>query len=136
MVSGSDAFLQALESSFAQDLNGNGQIGTGASAGLNIAAAESDTFVFRNDLLSSTPQTIQDFDPGVDKIDLRQIDANINLADDQAFSYIDENAFSGKAGELNFVNGILSGDLNGDGVADFRIAIARPSSLTEADFYL
>ena len=26
-VSGSDAFLQALESSFAQDLNGNGQIG-------------------------------------------------------------------------------------------------------------
>ena len=27
VVSGSDAFLQALESSFAQDLNGNGQIG-------------------------------------------------------------------------------------------------------------
>ena len=27
VVSGSDPFLQALESSFAQDLNGNGQIG-------------------------------------------------------------------------------------------------------------
>ena len=136
VVSGSNAFLQALESSFAQDLNGNGQIGTSASASLNVAAAEPDTFVFRNDYLSSTPQTISDFDSGVDKIDLRQIDANMNLTDDQAFFYIDENVFSGKAGELNFINGILSGDLDGDGVADLQVMITGVSSLAWDDFFL
>ena len=136
VVSGSDPFLQALESSFAQDFNGNGQIGTGASASLHMPAGEPDTFVFLDDLLLSAPHTIKDFDPGVDKIDLRQIDANITLVDDQAFSYIDENPFSGKAGELNFINCVLSGDLNGDEVADFRIAITRLSSLSEADLYL
>ena len=91
---------------------------------------------FSTIILSSTPQTIQDFDSGVDKIDLRQIDANMNLTDDQAFFYIDENAFSGKAGELNFVNGILSGDLNGDGVADLQVMITGVSSLAWDDFFL
>ena len=65
--------------------------GPGTGANLHIATSLPDTFVFRNDALSS-PQQIQGFVSGVDRIDLRQIDADSSLAGDQAFSFIGANA--------------------------------------------
>ena len=93
-------------------------------------------FQLTSNSLPSVRDTIRDFISGVDKIDLRTIDANINLAYDQAFSYVGTTAFSGKAGELNFANGVLSGDVNGDKVADFQVNITGVSSLSATDFYL
>ena len=98
VVSGSDPFLQALESSFAQDLNGNGQIQAPPGPILHVATSLPDTFVFRNDALSS-PQQIQGFVSGVDRIDLRQIDADSSLAGNQAFAFIGANGLSGDAGD-------------------------------------
>lgn len=86
-----------------------------------------------------------------DKIDLSQIDANTNVAGDQAFSVRPMGwGFSGTAGELTqhisgetysepvffnnqwvmqtFTPTIISGDVNGDRVADFEIAVIRTDS--------
>ncbi|RVM02177.1 calcium-binding protein, partial [Sinorhizobium meliloti] len=46
------------------------------------------------------------------------------------------NAFSGEAGELNFRSGIISGDVNGDGYADFQVRVNGATSLSVDDFFL
>jgi Ca2+-binding RTX toxin-like protein len=63
-----------------------------------------------------------------DIIDLSRIDANTNRAGDQKFTFIGDDAFSGKAGQLRFVEtdlaaGLLLGDVNGDRKADFQIHV-------------
>ncbi|HEX2554612.1 MAG TPA: calcium-binding protein [Microvirga sp.] len=61
-----------------------------------------------------------------DEIDLRGIDA-IKGGGNQRFSWADADdldaAFTGDAGQLRFAEGILSGDIDGDGKADFEIKI-------------
>lgn len=59
---------------------------------------------------------------------------NTGSTGDQTFLFIGGNGFSGAASELNFINGVLSGDTNGDKVADFQISISI-ASLATTDFY-
>jgi serralysin len=84
----------------------------------------------------SSADTIKDFRRGSDHIDLRAIDANTKVAGDQAFAFIGKTAFHGKAGELRFADGIVSGDTNGDKIADFGITVAGLSAMSKGDFYL
>jgi serralysin len=51
-------------------------------------------------------------------------------AGNQAFTYLDSKAFFGKAGEIHFIKGVLSGDTNGDKVADFEILITLVGGTT------
>lgn len=107
--------------------------------------AGSDFFIFRS-VADSTPivgssDTIVDFTKGADKIDLSLIDANRNLAGDQAFTFIGTAAFSGVAGQLGLViNGrqeyYIQGDTNGDRIADFEITFANNPLVSSADFIL
>ena len=69
-----------------------------------------------------------------DKIDLSSIDANTKTKVDNKFAFIGSSAFHHKAGELHLVNGVLSGDTNGDAKADFEIAITGTHNLVNADF--
>ncbi|MBS7789504.1 hypothetical protein KTR66_05835, partial [Roseococcus sp. SDR] len=71
-----------------------------------------------------------------DTIDLRPIDANGSLAGDQAFTWIGGAGFSGAAGQLRFASGVLSGDVNGDSVADFQLSLTGVASLTAANIWL
>jgi serralysin len=100
--------------------------------------AGTDIFDFNSvkDSLSSARDTIQDFVRGVDRIDLRTIDANAAAGGDQAFSFIGNKAFTGQSGQLNFSSNMLSGDVNGDKIADFRINVTGITALAVADFYL
>jgi Ca2+-binding RTX toxin-like protein len=100
--------------------------------------AGTDIFDFNSvkDSLSSARDTIQDFVRGVDRIDLRTIDANAAAGGDQAFSFIGNKAFTGQSGQLNFASNMLSGDVNGDKIADFRINVTGITALAAADFYL
>lgn len=55
-----------------------------------------------------------------------------SLSGDQAFTFIGNNKFSGKSGELRFASGVLSADVNGDKTADFAIALSKVSSFNPA----
>ena len=54
----------------------------------------------------------------------------------QSFSFIGADAFHGVAGELRYASGTVEADVNGDGTADFSLAIANLSSLAAGDFIL
>jgi Ca2+-binding RTX toxin-like protein len=89
---------------------------------------------------------ITDFQRGLDVIDLGDIDANTARAGDQSFSFIGTRDFSGKGAELRYQTfdqpgtandiTVVSGDVNGDAVADFEIEIAAIMQLTRSDFLL
>lgn len=97
-----------------------------------------DRFVFDG---LGAQDTITDFQRG-DLIDLREIDANGALAGDGVFAFIGATAFSGVAGELRIVgsgfNWVVEGDTDGNGVADFSIALTQVwgPSISASDFLL
>lgn len=116
----------------------------GLGADTVTGGAGNDTFLYRS-VAESTPashDTIADFTTG-DVIDLTWIDADTNQADDQAFTFIGSKAFDHHAGELQAINNgsgnwTISADVNGDGVADFQIAVHVTDGHTIAatDFHL
>ena len=71
-----------------------------------------------------------------DDIDLSGIDASTKTSGNQAFAFIGDKAFSGKAGQLQYEDGLVAGDVNGDKVADFHIEIANHYALVASDFIL
>jgi Ca2+-binding RTX toxin-like protein len=86
-----------------------------------------DRFVFGNDALGFTDR-ILDFDRAEgDRILLRDIDADSSTIPDDAFTFIGYTAFTGTAGELRAKSRDggtiqrIEGDVDGDGVGDFRI---------------
>ncbi|ACP22266.1 possible protease (plasmid) [Sinorhizobium fredii NGR234] len=118
--------------------DGNDTLIGGGGADRLIGGSGADTFVFQTTVQSAPAarDIIEDFASGVDRIDLRSIDANSNNSGDQAFLFIGSNAFHGRAGELNVKNGVIAGDINGDGLADFQVKALNLSVLSGADFFL
>lgn len=95
-----------------------------------------DHFVFKS-VAAVDGDTIRDFSHAQgDRIDLSAIDANLDRGGNQAFSFIGNDGFSGKAGQLQYKNGIVAGDVDGDRVADFHIDIANHAALHANDFIL
>jgi serralysin len=84
--------------------------------------------------------TITDFLPVDDTIDLSTIDANATIKGDQAFVVIEGPFFTGKAGELLIIGcdkGVLiAADTDGDRGADFGLLLAGASRVNETDFVL
>ena len=71
----------------------------------------------------------------MDSLNLKAIDADIMTAGDQTFRFIGDQSF-GQAGDLRYHGGVVSGDVNGDGLADFSITISNHATLTQFDFLL
>jgi hypothetical protein len=90
----------------------------------------------RSDLITDFSGTGADGD----KIDLTAIDANGNAAGDPGFTFIGTNHFNGTRGQLreSFSGGntIVSGDVTGDGNADFSITLSGHVLLSGTDFGL
>jgi hypothetical protein len=99
-----------------------------------------DTFVFAKvmDSTPTAPDTILDFQHGIDKIDLHLIDIDATTAGLQPFHFLETGAFAGHAGDLiyNADTGLLSGDVDGDGKADFQIMLANKAVLSAGDLVL
>jgi Ca2+-binding RTX toxin-like protein len=114
--------------------------------GADILAGNGGADIFRFDSTADSNSTstdrILDFRPGTDRMDLSRVDANANLAGDQAFAWIGSSAFTGTAGQLRAVqqggDWILQGDTNGDSVADLVILLTLQGStpLGTGDFIL
>jgi Ca2+-binding RTX toxin-like protein len=69
---------------------------------------------------------IEDFENG-DRID---------LSGAGSFTFINDSAFGNVAGEIRFEDGVLQGDVDGDGNADFEIKVKDVNALQDSDFVL
>jgi Ca2+-binding RTX toxin-like protein len=104
-----------------------------------------DTFHFLSLADSGTKASnrdrITDYDRfSGDKMDLSAIDANAGAAGEGSFTVIGFDHFSHHRGELREIitngNTIISGDVNGDGKADFSIGLKGYHLLSDVDFAL
>jgi Ca2+-binding RTX toxin-like protein len=125
---------------------GNDVLIGGAGLDHLTGGAGQDTFVFTGASLAqldtglgANRDVIQDFN--ADVIDLHQIDANVNTATDEAFSFIGTNAFTA-AGQVRFFadaagNTIVEGNVDNDLHADFQIELhAFAAQLQAGNFVL
>jgi Ca2+-binding RTX toxin-like protein len=126
-----------IDGGIGQDL-----IDGGAGKDTMTGGADRDTFQFRflSDLNATATfaDVITDFDQGLnERIIVSDIDANTATVDNDSFEWISTNAFSNTAGEMRYeqVGGdtIISGDVNGDGVADLMIRLNGLYTLSAAD---
>lgn len=126
---------------------GNDMINGGPGQDTLTGGLGADTFVFHvnGDTTAtvdlSTATTIADFSVlEGDRIQLSDMDADLNVDGNQAFSFLGDGGFSHTAGELRADvtdgNTYLYGDQNGDGSADFVIRLDGVVALQTADFVL
>lgn len=99
-----------------------------------------DLFVFdsiRESVVGGNRDIIADFRASEDDlVDLSGIDANTLRGGNQEFDFIGGSRFTKEAGELRFVNGVVQGDVNGDGRADFEIRMVGVTKMYDTDFVL
>ncbi|MBR0556578.1 calcium-binding protein [Ciceribacter sp. L1K23] len=124
---------------------GNDRLAGGTGADKLYGGTGADRFVFTalsdSTVASSGRDTIYDFSRSQgDKIDLSALDASTKSTGNQAFSFIGEKAFTGKAGELRTVHSggdtFIYADVNGNKTPDFAIRIDANIDLVKGDFIL
>jgi serralysin len=112
--------------------DGNDKLTGGKGQDLLVGGSGADMFIFEkisDSVVGSKRDVIDDFSRSQsDKVDLSGIDNNLD--------FIGDHAFSGTAGELRFHNHILSGDVDGDGKADFEIKVSDVNTMHNSDFIL
>jgi Ca2+-binding RTX toxin-like protein len=124
--------------------DGNDTLTGGGGNDTMTGGSGADMFYFRaGDLgpASGPSDVITDFSTADgDKINLNAIDAKSATTVNDVFTFIGNQAFHHVAGELRFqVQGhdvVVSGDTNGDGVADFNILVQNVTTLHTTDFVL
>ena len=124
---------------------GNDVLIGGPGADNLTGGAGADRFVFRLGDLGADPSNtdvISDFsrDEG-DKIDLSAFDADPATAKHDPLIFVGSAGFTKRAGELRVENSgryqVVSGDLNGDGIADFTLNLNKNAgTLIASDFVL
>ncbi|HEX8442665.1 MAG TPA: M10 family metallopeptidase C-terminal domain-containing protein [Allosphingosinicella sp.] len=123
--------------------DGDDRLNGGADRDTLTGGTGADIFVFdtaNHTGTRSSADRITDFQSGLDLIDLSAIDANRKTAENDAFTFIGGANFSKKAGELRYSSTssgtYVSGDTNGDGVADFEILLVNKATPVVTDFLL
>lgn len=99
-----------------------------------------------DDIVMSTPNAdvllgrggadVLDGRGGTDAVDLSAIDADRTTAGNDAFAFTGGADFSGRAGELRFVGGMVHGDTNGDGRTDLVAELSGVTDVIVDDFNL
>lgn len=113
-------------------LNGRG------GADILFGGAGNDRFVF-DSVANANGDRVADFTFG-DRLDFSLIDANTKIAGDQAFRSIGSHAFTGVAGQLQILvannTTYISGDVNGDRIADFTMTLDGSHSVSSLGLIL
>ena len=138
-----DDFLQGSEG--ADSLYGGGgqdRLWGGMGPDVLYGGADADTFAFG--WAAESPggagrDRIMDFERGLDRIDLANVDADATIAGNQAFQFIGTAAFTA-AGQVRYAvvgpDVIVGADVDGDGLGDLTILVAGVAALTADDFFL
>ncbi len=124
--------------------NGADLLDGGVGKDTMTGGAARDVFQFRDGDFGATralADVITDFSHAdAEKIHLQLVDANTITAGNQTFAFIGAGAFTGVAGQLHYAQAggstYVEGDTNGDGVADFVIALTGTINLVASDFVL
>lgn len=142
-MGGADTILGAGGADMIDGGAGNDTITGGLGADLLIGGTGADRFVLTAAGESSVPapDVIADFNRAEgDKINLSALDANLAAGGNQSFAFIGTAAFSNRAGQLRYEQAggdtFVSGDVNGDGKADFLIQLDASLTLIGSDFLL
>ncbi len=127
-------------------LGGNGEdlLDGGVGKDTMTGGAGRDVFQFRDGDFGATralADVITDFSHAdAEKINLNLVDANTTAGGNQAFAFIGSGTFTGVAGQLHFAqvggNTFVEGDTDGDGAADFVVALTGTINLVASDFVL
>ncbi|WP_404811412.1 calcium-binding protein, partial [Gemmobacter serpentinus] len=142
---GADTLVGGAGNDTLQGGAGNDRLQGGKGADALYGGSGRDTFVFASlsdsTVKASGRDTVYDFNGKAgDRIALGAIDANSKLKGDQAFDFIGTKAFTKTAGELRYHvtkgDAILTGDVNGDGKADFAVLFDDVTSLSKGFFIL
>lgn len=120
-------------------MGGNDRLIGGAGSDRMWGGAGNDVFLFDKSIVGTSDlDQVMDFSKG-DKIDLRAIDANIATSRDDGFKLIGNEDFHHRAGELQVKwlgdGAMVSGDVNGDGAADFSFMVHGIGKLSAGDFF-
>jgi Ca2+-binding RTX toxin-like protein len=139
-LDGNDQLLGGLGHDVLDGGLGRDSLNGGNGTDVLTGGTGNDVFIFS--ALSDSPagldrDTITDFSKG-DRIDLRGIDANEAIRGNQAFRYIADGDFSGKAGELRFDPNthLLQGDVNGDGIPEVEILLSGIEAISRSQIQL
>lgn len=143
-LDGNDRLLGGGGDDYLSGGEGADTLDGGAGRDRFLGGIGSDTFLFRDgDFAGSLglADRIIDFSRlEGDRIHLAAVDADVSAAGDQAFTFINTNAFTGVSGELRYEqisgNTYLQGDTNGDGVADIWVRLDGLQVLTASDLVL
>ena len=141
-----DAGNDVLDGSFGNDTlngsDGNDTLIGNAGNDVLTGGIGADIFKFNATSIANTQDTVNDFEVGVDKIDLSAIDANTAKTGNNAFLSITVgdaflNAFVNSA-DLYFdsTSHILYGNNDSDASADFAILLVGIATLSKTDFVL
>lgn len=89
-----------------------------------------DRFVFAagDSATGAARDVIEDFAAGIDKLDLSGIA--------EGLAFVGDRAFRGNPGEVRYSGGIVSVDIDGDRVADLRIALTDAPAIGDGDLLL
>jgi Ca2+-binding RTX toxin-like protein len=142
--SGNDALIGSGANDGLVGGAGNDVLNGGGGADTLIGGAGADRFTYGSvgqSPVGAGADRITDFSHAQgDRIDLAAMDANSTVTGNQVFAFIGTTAFTHHAGEVRFAvsggNTVVSGDVNGDGVADFNIVLTGAISLQASDFIL
>ncbi len=142
-TSGGNTLTGTVAEDTINGLGGNDTITGGGGADMLTGGTGADTFRYNlaSDSAVNARDIITDFTRSQsDKISLNPMDANANLSGNQNFAFIGTSAFSNVAGQVRFEqtggNTFVSGDVNGDGAADFQIQLTGTINLLASDFVL
>ncbi len=100
------------------------------------AGTDHFSFGFLTDTTVSDPDIISDFS----QVQKDKIDLSLPTFYSEEFTFIGNKVFSGTAGELRFDinagNAVVTGDTDGNGIADFGILLTGLTTISETDFVL
>jgi Ca2+-binding RTX toxin-like protein len=125
-----DLLIGDLGDDFLRGGKGDDRLHGGEGADVLIGGRGADRYRYLSIVESTVERPDQVLFGRGDQIDLRRIDADDNRSGNQAFRYIMDAEFSGKAGELRLYESRLLGDIDGDRLADFAIGLSSKQMFT------